>query len=125
MKKYKEIKGNDKINYNWESIKRDTSFRIEYNDKIIEIIKAKLVKSVKKLKKEKIKEYNLKNSKAKKGSKLPGNVNYKEFNKSLNTNLKEIKDDYEGFINYVKKQPLYNLLNNFKKKFINELKYLI
>ena len=64
-----------KIDYDWDTIKRDKSFRIVYNDKIILSLKNKLIRKIKGILNEKTKEYKKDNPKAAKTRKLIFGVN--------------------------------------------------
>ena len=91
-----------KIDYNWDTIKRDKSFRIVYNDKIILSLKNKLLRKIKGILNEKTKEYKKDNPKAAKTRKLIFGVNYKTINKRIKDDLKEIVNHYEMIINHIK-----------------------
>ena len=54
LRKYKENNKAQKINYNWEKVKRIKIFRVVYNDKMVLLIKKKLIQKIKAILKEKI-----------------------------------------------------------------------
>ena len=115
-----------KIDYNWDIIKRDKSFRIVYNDKIILALKNKLIRKIKGILNEKTKEYKKDNPKAAKTRKLIFGVNYKTINKRIKDDLKETVNHYEMIINHIKNINPNDFIENFlNQNLINDKKYLI
>ena len=50
--------------YDWDTIKREKCFRIVYNDKIIQMLQNRFIKSINRIKNEKINEFKKHNKKA-------------------------------------------------------------
>ena len=97
LRKYQKQKKIETSFYDWVSFKREKNYRIAYNDKIIGIIQKKLCKNIKSIKKEKIRQFKLDKPKANKKTRLLGKIkiNYKEYNKNRDSQIKEIDDAYE------------------------------
>ena len=121
---------NDEKPYDWETIKRDKNFRLVYHDRIIEVIKKKMVKAIRRKQKEKIKSYKKSHPKSvtklKSKLKTKMKISYEEYNKKLEKKLKRINKIYEKLINYVKKSsPTDFILNFINKGLINDRRYFI
>ena len=122
-KKRKINKNNNDRNYDWETIKREKNFRIVYNDKIIEIVKRKLLNSVYKKSKEKIKEYRKKHPKVNAKNKSPEKLPYQTYNKKIEKNVKTLNKFYKRLIKFIKQSSSINIINNFiNKDFIKDKK---
>ena len=114
LKKYKENKKIESIKYEWETKKRDNAFHIVYNDKIINLIKKKILKAIK-IKFKKKKQFKKDNPKPNKRTKLLGSINYKDYNNRLNSQLNEINICLQILIDYFNEiTPL-----EFIKKILN------
>ena len=86
----------------------------------------KFVKKIKYIQKEKISEYKVDNSKAQKGIKFKGRIDYKMHNQNIISELAEINAQYKNVIDYIKKLNATQFIGKFLKGyFINNQKSLI
>ena len=126
IKKYKKKEEKiTKSNYDWNNLKQKKCFRIVYNDKIIELIKKKVIQKIKNIAKENIMRYKSDHPIGKVKTGLRG-AKYKDYKKSRQLDLKEIEANYDNLISYVKKISPLNFINEFlKQNVLTDQKHLI
>jgi len=118
VKKYiknKDKEKKDNPHYDWESIKREKCFRIVYNDKIIGLIKKKIIHKIKNIAKDNIRKYKNDKPIGKIKTGLKG-AKYKDYKKKRKSDLKEIQDNYDNIISYIKSTSPLNFINQFLKQ---------
>ena len=130
MRKYKEKDDEEqkgpKINYNWDDIKRDKIFRIVYNDKIVSLIKKKLIKKIQAIAKEKMHSFKKNNPKSRKKAKIPIGLTYKQYIEKIEEEKEEINNSYKSVIDFLKNiKPLEFITEFLNKNIITNKRYLI
>ena len=125
-KKYNKEEKKKNEEYDWTSIKIDKSFRIVYNNKIIESLIKKVIKRIKyTLKIQKI-NYKKDFPKAKKGEKFIGGITYRQKNDKRMKDLLELEKAYQNIVSYFKKITPLEFINNFlNRDLFNNKEYLI
>ena len=122
IKKYKKKNKASVSNYDWESFKMEKKIRIVYNNKIIESIKKKCLKSIKRIQKTKVKEFK---KDYPKGKKFNQYLTKKENTNRRESMLKNINFYYEQLINNIKKITPLEFINNYLNQNILNRKCLI
>ena len=121
IKKYVKTNKDNCKNYDWQTLKMEKKIRIVYNNKIIELIKKKCLKSIKNIQGSKIKEFK-KDYPTKKLNKF---VTQQEYTKQRELKLKNINYFYDKLNNTIKKITPIDFINNYLNQNLLDRKNLI